>query len=58
VRQGVIEASLLAALVALVAAGAGQAPAAASILGYRLFSCWLVSCWLIIPAGLVTWTLP
>jgi uncharacterized protein (TIRG00374 family) len=46
---GVIEASLLAAL---VAAGAGQAPAAATVLGYRLFSCWLI-----IPAGLLAWTL-
>ena len=47
--MGVIEASLLAAL---VAAGAGQAPAAAAVLGYRLFSCWLI-----IPLGLFTWTL-
>ncbi|MDR7328169.1 YbhN family protein [Catenuloplanes sp. NPDC020197] len=46
---GVIEASLLAAL---VSAGAGQAPAAAAVLGYRLFSCWLI-----IPAGLFAWTL-
>jgi uncharacterized membrane protein YbhN (UPF0104 family) len=47
--MGVIEASLLAAL---VGAGAGQAPAAAAVLGYRLFSCWLV-----IPAGLFTWAM-
>jgi putative heme transporter len=47
--MGVIEASLLAAL---VAAGAGEAPAAAAVLGYRLFSCWLI-----IPAGLFTWTM-
>jgi uncharacterized membrane protein YbhN (UPF0104 family) len=46
--MGVIEASLLAAL---VAAGAGEAPAAAAVLGYRLFTCWLI-----IPAGLFTWT--
>jgi uncharacterized protein (TIRG00374 family) len=46
---GVIEASLLAAL---VTAGAGQAPAAAAVLGYRLFSCWLV-----IPVGLLCWAL-
>jgi uncharacterized membrane protein YbhN (UPF0104 family) len=47
--MGVIEASLLAAL---MAAGAGEAPAAAAVLGYRLFTCWLV-----IPAGLFTWTM-
>ncbi|MDT5037286.1 MAG: putative heme transporter [Micromonosporaceae bacterium] len=46
---GVIEASLLAAL---VTAGAGQAPAAAAVLGYRLFSCWLV-----IPVGLLCWAM-
>jgi putative heme transporter len=46
---GVIEASLLAAL---VSAGAAQGPAAAAVLGYRLFSCWLI-----IPAGLFTWAL-
>jgi uncharacterized membrane protein YbhN (UPF0104 family) len=45
--MGVIEVSLLAAL---VTAGAGQAPAAATVLGYRLFSCWLI-----IPAGLLAW---
>jgi putative heme transporter len=44
---GVIEASLLAAM---VSAGAAQGPAAAAVLGYRLFSCWLI-----IPAGLFTW---
>lgn len=44
---GLIEASLLAAL---VSAGAAQAPAAAAVLGYRLFSCWLI-----LPAGLLTW---
>ncbi|GAA1748636.1 lysylphosphatidylglycerol synthase transmembrane domain-containing protein [Luedemannella helvata] len=44
---GLIEASLLTAL---VSAGAAQAPAAAAVLGYRLFSCWLI-----LPAGLVTW---
>lgn len=44
---GVIEATLLAAL---TAAGAEPAAAAATVLGYRLLSCWLV-----IPAGLTTW---
>lgn len=44
---GVIELSLLAGL---VAAGAGEAPAAATVLVYRLLSCWLV-----IPAGLALW---
>ncbi len=44
---GLIETSLLAGL---VSAGAAQAPAAAVVLGYRLLSCWLV-----IPLGLVTW---
>jgi uncharacterized protein (TIRG00374 family) len=47
--MGVIEVSLLTAL---VTAGAGQAAAAATVLGYRLLSCWLI-----IPAGLLTWTL-
>lgn len=42
--MGMIEASLLAGL---IAAGAHEAPAAAVVLGYRLFSCWLI-----IPAGL------
>ncbi|WP_196278947.1 lysylphosphatidylglycerol synthase transmembrane domain-containing protein [Catellatospora vulcania] len=44
---GVIEATLLAAL---TTAGAEPAAAAATVLGYRLLSCWLV-----IPAGLTTW---
>ncbi|MGC9665955.1 lysylphosphatidylglycerol synthase transmembrane domain-containing protein [Planosporangium sp. 12N6] len=47
--MGVIEASLLASL---VAAGAAQGPAAAAVLGYRLFSAWLI-----IPIGLFTWAL-
>jgi uncharacterized membrane protein YbhN (UPF0104 family) len=46
---GVIEASLLTAL---VSAGAAAVPAAAAVLGYRLFSCWLI-----LPAGLVSWLL-
>jgi putative heme transporter len=46
---GLIEASLLTAL---VAAGASQGPAAAAVLGYRLFSAWLI-----IPAGLFAWAL-
>jgi uncharacterized protein (TIRG00374 family) len=46
---GVIEASLLASL---VAAGASQGPAGAVVLGYRLFSAWLI-----IPAGLFAWAL-
>ncbi|NJC73493.1 flippase-like domain-containing protein [Planosporangium thailandense] len=46
---GVIEASLLASL---VAAGARQGPAAAVVLGYRLFSAWLI-----VPAGLFAWAL-
>jgi hypothetical protein len=44
---GVIEASLL---VALVSAGAAHAPAAAAVLIYRL-----VSCWAIVPVGLALW---
>ncbi|HWB38369.1 MAG TPA: lysylphosphatidylglycerol synthase transmembrane domain-containing protein, partial [Rugosimonospora sp.] len=44
---GLIETSLLAGL---VSAGAAQVPAAAVVLGYRLLSCWLV-----IPVGLLTW---
>ena len=44
---GLIEASLLTAL---VSAGAAQAPAAAAVLGYRLFSYWLI-----LPAGLFAW---
>jgi putative heme transporter len=46
---GVIEISLLAGL---VAAGAGEAAAAATVLVYRLLSCWLL-----IPAGLLAWWL-
>jgi uncharacterized protein (TIRG00374 family) len=44
---GVIEISLLAGL---VSAGAGEAAAAATVLVYRLLSCWLI-----IPAGLLAW---
>lgn len=44
---GVVEASLLAGLVGL---GAPEAAAAATVLTYRLFSCWLL-----IPAGLAGW---
>ncbi|GAB3468749.1 YbhN family protein [Actinophytocola sediminis] len=44
---GVIEISLLAGL---IAAGAGEAAAAATVLVYRLLSCWLV-----IPVGLASW---
>ncbi len=44
---GVIEISLLAGL---VSAGAGQAAAAATVLVYRLLSCWAI-----IPAGLFGW---
>jgi uncharacterized protein (TIRG00374 family) len=44
---GVIEISLLAGL---IAAGAGEAAAAATVLVYRLLSCWLV-----IPAGVLGW---
>lgn len=44
---GVIETGLLTGL---VAAGAGSAPAAAAVLGYRVLSCWLV-----IPIGLAAW---
>jgi uncharacterized protein (TIRG00374 family) len=46
---GVIEISLLAGL---VSAGAGEAAAAATVLVYRLLSCWLI-----IPVGLACWTL-
>lgn len=46
---GLIEASLLTAL---VTAGAAQGPAAATVLGYRLFSAWLI-----IPAGLFAWAM-
>ena len=49
-RIGVIEASLI---LALGAAGAGQAPAAAAVLIYRLLSCWTV-----LPIGLLCWTAP
>lgn len=44
---GVIEMSLLAGL---LSAGASEAPAAATVLAYRLLSCWLI-----IPMGLVGW---
>jgi hypothetical protein len=44
---GVIEVSLLAGL---VSSGAGQAAAAATVLVYRLLSCWLI-----IPVGLLCW---
>jgi uncharacterized membrane protein YbhN (UPF0104 family) len=44
---GLVETGLLTAL---VSAGAGQAPAAAAVLGYRLLSAWLI-----IPVGLATW---
>lgn len=44
---GVIEVSLLAGL---VSAGAGEAAAAATVLVYRLLSCWLI-----IPVGLLCW---
>jgi uncharacterized membrane protein YbhN (UPF0104 family) len=45
---GVIEASLI---LALTTAGAAQAPAAAAVLIYRLLSCWTI-----LPIGLVCWT--
>ena len=44
---GVIEVSLLAGL---ISAGAGEAAAAATVLVYRLLSCWLI-----IPVGLLCW---
>jgi putative heme transporter len=44
---GVIETGLLTGL---VSAGASNASAAAAVLGYRVLSCWLI-----IPIGLVTW---
>lgn len=44
---GVIEASLLAGL---VSAGAGDAAAAATVVTYRLLSCWLI-----IPVGFIGW---
>jgi len=46
---GVIEISLLAGL---VSGGAGEAAAAATVLVYRLLSCWLI-----IPTGFVAWLL-
>ncbi len=46
---GVIEISLLAGL---VSAGANEAAAAATVLVYRLLSCWLI-----IPVGLLAWLL-
>lgn len=45
---GVIEASLI---LALTTAGAAAAPAAAAVLVYRLLSCWTV-----LPIGLLCWT--
>ncbi|WP_432825336.1 lysylphosphatidylglycerol synthase transmembrane domain-containing protein [Dactylosporangium sp. CA-092794] len=44
---GVVEVALLAGL---VSAGAAQAPAAAAMLVYRLLSCWII-----IPVGLLTY---
>ena len=44
---GIIEVSLLAGL---ISAGAGEAPAAATVLAYRLLSCWLI-----IPIGMLGW---
>jgi putative heme transporter len=46
---GVIELSLLAGL---VSGGAGEAAAAATVLVYRLLSCWLI-----IPVGFLAWLL-
>lgn len=46
---GVIEISLLAGL---VSGGAGEAAAAATVLVYRLLSCWLI-----IPVGFLAWLL-
>jgi putative heme transporter len=45
---GVIETGLLTGL---VSAGASNASAAAAVLGYRVLSCWLI-----IPIGLIAWT--
>jgi uncharacterized membrane protein YbhN (UPF0104 family) len=45
---GVIEASLM---LALTAAGVAAAPAAAAVLVYRLLSCWTI-----LPIGLICWT--
>ncbi|MDP9794615.1 hypothetical protein J2S43_003127 [Catenuloplanes nepalensis] len=50
VRPAGIEAGPLAAL---VSAGAGRAPPAAAVPGYRLFSRALI-----IPAGMITWAQP
>ena len=44
---GIVEASLF---IALTAAGAGQAPAAAAIIIYRVLSCWAI-----LPIGLICW---
>jgi putative heme transporter len=44
---GLVETSLLAGL---VSAGAAHAPAAAVVLGYRLLSCWVM-----LPIGLLAW---
>lgn len=46
---GVIEISLLAGL---ISGGAGEAAAAATVLVYRLLSCWLI-----IPVGFLSWLL-
>src|SRR5213078_1214722 len=45
---GVIEASRI---LALTTAGAAAAPAAAAVLIYRLLSCWTI-----LPIGLICWT--
>ena len=45
---GIVEAGLI---VALTTAGAAAAPAAAAVLLYRLFSCWVI-----LPIGLICWT--
>ena len=45
---GIIETGLLTGL---VSAGASNASAAAAVLGYRVLSCWLI-----IPIGLIAWT--
>jgi uncharacterized membrane protein YbhN (UPF0104 family) len=46
--MGLIEASLLAGL---VAAGAGQSDAAAVVIAYRVLSCWLI-----LPIGALSWS--
>lgn len=46
---GVIETGLVTGL---VSAGASDAPAAAAVLGYRVLSCWLI-----IPIGMLAWTM-